>query len=264
MTSNSAVTKKQKKSSTWLLPRLGVNIDHIATLRQLRGTPYPSILEAARVVEKAGAHQITVHLREDRRHIQDQDVFDLKKNINIDLNLEMALSPEIVKIAHQLSPNWVCLVPEKREEVTTEGGLDVKKYRSRISKLITDFHKKKIQVSLFVEPDVKVIQMSHDLGADAVELHTGRYCMGMQKTLGAKSAAIASDEFERIHDSAVLGKNLGIHVHAGHGFDLKNVRKVVALDLIEEYNIGHFIVCRAAMVGLEQAVREMLGAIQAP
>ena len=259
MTSN-----KRKKTSTWLLPRLGVNIDHIATLRQLRGTPYPSILEAASIVEKAGAHQITVHLREDRRHIQDQDVYDLKKHLNIDLNLEMALSSEIVKIAHQVRPDWVCLVPEKREEVTTEGGLDVKKYRSKISKLIKDFHKKKIRVSLFVEPDVKVVQLSHELGADAVELHTGRFCMGAQKSLGAKSTAIAADEFDRIHDSAILGKNLGIHVHAGHGFDLKNVRKVVALDLIEEYNIGHSIVCRAAIVGLEQAVREMLGAIQAP
>lgn len=251
-------------AKNWLLPRLGVNIDHIATLRQLRGTPYPSLLEAARIVEKAGAHQITIHLREDRRHIQDQDVYDLKKNLNIDLNLEMALSPEIVKIAHKVKPTWVCLVPEKREEVTTEGGLDVKKYRSKISKLIQDFHKKKIRVSLFIEPDVKVVQLSHELGADAVELHTGRYCMGMQKTLGSKSAATAKNEFERIRAAALLGKKLGFHVHAGHGFDLVNVRKIVALDLIEEYNIGHFIVCRAAIVGLDQAVREMLSAIQAP
>ena len=255
---------RSNKPSTWLLPRLGVNIDHIATLRQLRGTPYPSILEAARIVEKVGAHQITVHLREDRRHIQDQDVFDLRKNIKIDLNLEMAMSAEIVKIAHKVRPEWVCLVPEKREEVTTEGGLDVKKYKSRLSKMIADFQKKKIRVSLFVEPDVKVIQLSHELGADAVELHTGRYCMGMQKTLGAKSTSVARAEFERIRESALLGKKLGIHVHAGHGFDLENVRKVVALDLIEEYNIGHFIICRAAIVGLDQAVREMLAAVQAP
>jgi pyridoxine 5-phosphate synthase len=260
MTSN----KKNKKPSIWLLPRLGVNIDHIATLRQLRGTPYPNLLEAARIVEKAGAHQITVHLREDRRHIQDADVFALKKMLNIDLNLEMALSPSIVKIAHKVKPTWVCLVPEKREEVTTEGGLDVKKYRSRIAKLIKDFHRKKIKVSLFIEPDPKVVQLSHELGADAVELHTGRYCMGMQRTLGAKSATVAKKEFERIRDSAILGKKIGIHVNAGHGFDLENIRKVVALDLIEEYNIGHSIVCRAAIVGLDQAVREMLAAVQAP
>ena len=251
-------------SANWLVPRLGVNIDHIATLRQLRGTPYPDLLEAARIVEKAGAQQITVHLREDRRHIQDADVYALKKNLKIDLNLEMSLSPGIVKIAHKVKPTWVCLVPEKREEVTTEGGLDVKKHKAKIAKLIRDFKKKKIRVSLFIEPDVKVVQLASDLGADAVELHTGRYCMGMQKAFGAKSAAIAKKEFERIRDSALLGKKLGIHVNAGHGFDLENVRKVVALDLIEEYNIGHAIVCRAAIVGLDRAVREMLAAIQAP
>ena len=251
-------------SANWLVPRLGVNIDHIATLRQLRGTPYPDLLEAARIVEKAGAQQITVHLREDRRHIQDADVYALKKNLKIDLNLEMSLSPGIVKIAHKVKPTWVCLVPEKREEVTTEGGLDVKKHKAQIAKLIRDFKKKKIRVSLFIEPDVKVVQLASDLGADAVELHTGRYCMGMQKAFGAKSAAIAKKEFERIRDSALLGKKLGIHVNAGHGFDLENVRKVVALDLIEEYNIGHAIVCRAAIVGLDRAVREMLAAIQAP
>ncbi len=251
-------------SVNWLVPRLGVNIDHIATLRQLRGTPYPDILEAARTVEKAGAQQITVHLREDRRHIQDADVIALKKNLKIDLNLEMSLSPEIVKIALRIKPTWVCLVPEKREEVTTEGGLDLKKNQKKISKLIRDFKKKKIRVSLFVEPDLKVIQLASELGADAVELHTGRYCMGMQKAFGAKSASTAKKELERIREAARLGKNLGIHVNAGHGFDYQNVRPVVALDLIEEYNIGHAIVCRAAIVGLDRAVREMLSAIQAP
>lgn len=253
-----------RKSTPWLMPRLGVNIDHIATLRQLRGTPYPNLLEAARIVEKAGAHQITVHLREDRRHIQDADVFDLKKHLKIDLNLEMSMSPEIVKIAHRVRPDWVCLVPEKRQEVTTEGGLDVKKYRSRISKLVRDFQKKGIKVSLFVEPDVKVVEWSHDLGANAVELHTGKYCMGMQNAFGKKSSQVSKIEFERIQDAAIVGRELGIHVHAGHGFDSQNVRKIVSLDIIEEYNIGHSIVCRAAMVGLDQAVREILSAIQAP
>lgn len=252
------------ENKKYLLPRLGVNIDHIATLRQLRGTPYPDLLEAAKICEKAGAHQITVHLREDRRHIQDADVYALKKKLGIALNLEMAMSAQIVKIAHKVKPDWVCLVPEKREEVTTEGGLDVKKFKKPLSKMIADFQKKKIKVSLFVEPDPKVVELSYELGADAVELHTGRYCMGMQKTLGAKSADVAKKEFKRITDSAKMGQKLGIHVHAGHGFDLKNVRKVVALDLIEEYNIGHAIVCRAAIVGLDQAVKEMLAAVQAP
>ena len=248
----------------FLIPRLGVNIDHIATLRQLRNTPYPDLLEAAKIVEKAGAHQITVHLREDRRHIQDADVVALRKKIGIDLNLEMAMSAEIVKIAHKIRPDWVCLVPEKRQEVTTEGGLDVKKYKKTLGKRIADFQKKKIRVSLFVEPDLKVMELSHELGADAVELHTGRYCMGAQKAFGKKSAEVMKKEFGRIKAAAELGKKLGIHVHAGHGFDLENVRKVVALDLIEEYNIGHFIVCRAAIVGLDQAVKEMLAAVIAP
>jgi pyridoxine 5-phosphate synthase len=248
----------------WMLPRLGVNIDHIATLRQLRGTPYPDLIQAAKIVEKAGAHQITVHLREDRRHIQDADVFELRKKIGIDLNLEMALSAEIVKIAHRVRPDWVCLVPEKRQEVTTEGGLNVKKHKKTLAKIIEGFQKKKIKVSLFIEPDPKVVQLSYELGAQAVELHTGRYCMGAQRTLGKSSAKIEKLELKRIHEAAVLGKSLGIHVNAGHGFDVSNVRPVVAMDLIEEYNIGHFIVCRAAIVGLEQAVREMLAAIQAP
>jgi pyridoxine 5-phosphate synthase len=252
------------ENKQFLLPRLGVNIDHIATLRQLRGTPYPDLVEAAKIVEKAGAHQITVHLREDRRHIQDDDVFAIKKNISIGLNFEMSMAAGIVKVAHKLKPDWVCIVPEKREEVTTEGGLNVKKYQKPLEKMIRDFQKKKIRVSLFVEPDPKVVTMSSDLGADAVELHTGRYCMAMQKSLGKKSGEITKTEFKRIAEAAKMGQKHGIHVHAGHGFDLTNVRKIVALDMIEEYNIGHFIVCRAAIVGLDQAVKEMLAAVQAP
>ena len=251
-------------SPQFLVPRLGVNIDHIATLRQLRGTPYPDLLEAVKIVERAGAHQITVHLREDRRHIQDADVYALKKNLKINLNLEMAMSPGIVKIAHKVRPDWVCLVPEKRQEVTTEGGLDVKKSKAALSKLIADFRKKKIKVSLFVEPDLAVVKLAHELGAHAVELHTGKYCNAAQKRYGSKSTAILKDEFKRIEASATLCRTLGIHAHAGHGFDLTNVRKIVALDLIEEYNIGHSLVCRAVIVGLDQAVREMLSAVQAP
>jgi len=250
--------------SKWLIPRLGVNIDHFATLRQLRGTPYPDLIEVARKVEAAGAHQITVHLREDRRHIQDRDVFDLRKKSGIALNLEMAVSAEIVKIAHKVRPDWVCLVPEKRQEVTTEGGLDALKMKKKLLPLIRDFKKKRIKVSLFIEPDLKVIDAASELGADAIEIHTGRYCNAMQKRYGAKSSTIARAEFKRIEAAAIQGQKLGIHVHAGHGFDLENVRKVAALDRIEEYNIGHSIVCRAALVGVDQAVREMISAIQAP
>jgi pyridoxine 5-phosphate synthase len=248
----------------FMLPRLGINIDHITTLRQLRGTPYPDLVEAAKIVERAGGHQITVHLREDRRHIQDADVFAIRKRVNIALNFEISMAPGIVKIAHQVKPDWVCIVPEKRQEVTTEGGLDVKKYKKSLAKMIADFQKKRIKVSLFVEPDLSVVELSHELGADAVELHTGKYCNGTQKYFGAKSAAIAKAEFKRIVDSAKRCHEIGIHAHAGHGFDYTNVRPVVKLDLIEEYNIGHAVICRAAMVGLDQAVREMLSAVQAP
>jgi pyridoxine 5-phosphate synthase len=203
-------------------------------------------------------------LREDRRHIQDEDVFTIKKHSTIDLNFEMSVHESIVKIAHRVKPTWVCLVPEKRHEVTTEGGLDVKKLSAKLKKLIPGFQKKGIRVSLFVEPDLKVVKQCYDLGANAVELHTGRYCMAAQKSLGKNSKKITKDELKRILEASRLGKKLGIHVHAGHGFDLENVRPVVAQGLIEEYNIGHSIVCRAAMVGLEQAVREMLSAVQAP
>jgi pyridoxine 5-phosphate synthase len=252
------------KTGSWLVPRLGVNIDHFATLRELRGTPYPDLVDVASRVERAGAHQITVHLREDRRHIQDADVFALRKKIGISLNLEMAANPEIIRIAKKLRPDWVCIVPEKRREVTTEGGLGVSKMKGALEKMIRDFRKLGIRTSLFIEPDVKTVKLSHELGADAVELHTGKYCNAAQKKFGVKSLGIRNAEFKRIRESALAGIQSGIHVHAGHGFDAVNIRKVAALDLVEEYNIGHYIVCRAALVGVDQAVREMIASIQAP
>lgn len=244
-------------------PRLGVNIDHIATLRQLRGTPYPDLLEAAQLSEKAGAKQITIHLREDRRHIQDADVYLLKKHCKVDLNLEMSMSPEIIKIAKKVRPEWVCIVPEKRQEVTTEGGLDVLRYSTRLKKMISEFHALKIKVSLFIEPDEKVVQCSADLGADAIEIHTGRYCIATQgivaqgKVTQKKNASQATRELKRIEKAAKRGHALKLRVNAGHGLDYHNVSQVVALGLIEEYNIGHSIVCQAAMVGLKSAVKEM-------
>jgi pyridoxine 5-phosphate synthase len=252
-----------------MLPRLGVNIDHIATLRQLRGTPYPSLLEAAELVQKAGAEQITVHLREDRRHIQDEDVRQLRGAIRVPLNLEMACSDEMIKFAHRVRPDWSCLVPEKRREVTTEGGLDVVKNRSRVAKTIEKLKGAGIRVSCFVEPSLQIVKLSRQLGADAVEFHTGRLCMAAQGAFGARSPAKFKSELERLRVAAIAAKKVGLHVHAGHGFDYENVRPVVALQdggsaLIEEYNIGHAIVCRAALVGLERAVREMLASIQAP
>jgi len=251
-------------------PRLGVNIDHIATLRQLRGTPYPNLVEAAQVVVRAGAQQITVHLREDRRHIQDADVQNLLKILNVPLNLEMAVAPEIVKIALKAKPARACLVPEKRNEVTTEGGLDVKRQFKKIAQVVQKLQKNGTSVSLFIEPSKDAVRLSHKMGAHAVEFHTGRYCMGAQRLLGKKSAAVAQRELERLQEAAEEALELGIEPHAGHGLDYENVRNVVDLRakdgkfLIFEYNIGHSIVCRAALVGLERAVREMASAIIAP
>jgi pyridoxine 5-phosphate synthase len=256
-----------------MLPLLGVNIDHVATLRQLRGTPYPDLLEAARCVEAAGGDQITVHLREDRRHIQDADVKLLRAELKIPLNLEMGATEEMVKIASRVRPDWSCLVPEKRQEVTTEGGLDLAKNKKRVGGAIEKLKRAGIKVSLFIEPSIQAVKLSHELGADAVELHTGRYCIATQEKSGQRAAKKAKSELERIEKAALLARKLGLRAHAGHGFDYENVRPVAALEtvqdkkripLIEEYNIGHAIVCRAAIVGMTQAVREMISSIRAP
>ncbi|MGZ3686856.1 MAG: pyridoxine 5'-phosphate synthase [Bdellovibrionota bacterium] len=250
------------------LPRLGVNIDHVATLRQLRGTPYPNVLEAARLCEVAGAQQITVHLREDRRHIQEEDVRGLRKSLQIPLNLEMAATDAMAKFALKIKPHWVCLVPEKRQEVTTEGGLALSKGKKRIAQITAKLTRAGSLVSLFIEPSAADVRLSKELGATAVELHTGRYCIAAQS--GPKGASRAKSELERLKKAALLARSLGIRPHVGHGLDYENVRPVAELlddarqPLMEEYNIGHSIVCRAAMVGMERAVREMLSAILAP
>jgi pyridoxine 5-phosphate synthase len=252
-------------------PRLGVNIDHVATLRQLRGTSYPDPLEAAKLAESGGARQITAHLREDRRHIQDEDVRRLRSGIKTLFNLEMAATSEMVRIACRVAPDWVCLVPEKRLEVTTEGGLELTKGKKKLAGAIARLKKAGIRVSCFVNPGVSDVRLSRELGADAVELHTGRFCLAAQ-TAGTRHAARARSELERIRKAALLARKLGLGAHAGHGFDYVNVRQVAELEtesnvrepLIAEYNIGHSIVCRAAIVGFERAVREMLAAIAAP
>jgi pyridoxine 5-phosphate synthase len=253
-----------------MLARLGVNIDHVATLRQLRGTPYPNLLEMARIVEEAGAHQITVHLREDRRHIQDRDVLQLRKALRVPMNLEMAATDAMLRFALKVRPQAVCIVPEKRREVTTEGGLNLKAGRKRLVTMIPKLRKAGIRVSLFIEPTLEAVRNSAELGAQAVELHTGRYCLAMQ----AGKKAASTRELLRIEKAAREARRLGLEAHAGHGFDAVNVRPVAALELdsrdpskaplIEEFNIGHFLVCRAVEVGMRQAVREMLSAIHAP
>lgn len=235
-------------------PHLGVNIDHIATLRQLRNTRYPDPIAAAALAEEGGADQITVHLREDRRHIQDKDVSVLRKTVRTLLNLEMALAPEIIAIALELRPDSVTIVPERRQEVTTEGGLDLRKVAKTLSAAIPKFRDSAIIVSLFLEPDIDAIRMAKELGASAVEIHTGRYA----DLTGPERDA----ELQRIKAAAEKISELGMKVVAGHGLNYENTRPLVkAVPLIAEYNIGHSIIARATFVGLAQAVKEMKGVL---
>jgi len=230
--------------------KLGVNIDHVATLRQVRGTAYPGICEAAALCERAGAHGITVHLREDRRHIQDSDVYALRRSIRTRLNLEMADSPEIVAIALDVLPDEVCLVPEKRRELTTEGGLDVAGRRRGLEKTVGRLSAAGIAVSLFIEPEPGQVKASKDVGAAFVELHTGAYC--------SRSGKAAAAEVSRLRAAAEAGHALGLGINAGHGLNTANVAGIFTVPRLDTLNIGHSIVARAVMVGLARAVREML------
>lgn len=231
-------------------PLLGVNIDHVTTLRQMRGTRYPDPIAAAAMAEEAGADQITVHLREDRRHIQDGDVRLLRKTVRTQLNLEMALAPEIVAIALEVRPDTVTIVPERRQELTTEGGLDIRGAARALSATLPRFRDAAITVSLFLEPDPAAIHMAAELGASAVEIHTGKYAGLMQKGREA--------ELDRIRRAAACIAEKKMRVVAGHGLNYENIRQVVnAVPQIVEYNIGHAIIARATFVGLAQAVREM-------
>ncbi len=234
--------------------RLGVNIDHVATLRQARKTTYPDPVTAAGLAELGGADQITIHLREDRRHIQDRDLRIICETIQTRLNLEMAATKEMSKIAYQYKPDMVTLVPEKREELTTEGGLDVAMHRDSIKETVRFLKDGDIRVSLFIDPDIDQVRAAHKVGADAVELHTGTYC-------DAKSKPIRDAEFERLVNAAKTCSKIGLPVFAGHGLSLQNVAPVAAIKEITEFNIGHSIISHAIFVGLERAVREMKAAI---
>ena len=232
------------------MARLGVNIDHIATLRQLRGTPYPDVIAAAHAAVQGGADQITVHLREDRRHIQDEDLARLKDALSCPLNLEMAAVAEITKAACRLKPHMVTLVPERRAELTTEGGLDLEA-RMPITRTMAQLDDAGIRVSLFIDPEVQAVERAQALGAAIVELHTGSYC-------AARDAASADRELTRIASAVAAAVQRGMTVAAGHGLHYENTARLVhALHDIVEYNIGHAIVARAVFVGIEQAVREM-------
>lgn len=232
------------------MPKLGVNIDHVATLRQARRTHEPDPVFAAHEAMLGGADGITVHLREDRRHIQDRDVRLLRQTVPIKLNLEMALSDEIVAVALDIKPDQVTLVPERREEVTTEGGLDVVKLVGPAGKVVARFRKAGIAVSLFIDPEPAQVETAARLKADAVELHTGRYA-------NARAEKDVEHTFAELAEALKLGRKLGLVVHAGHGLNYWNVQRLAACDGFDEFNIGHAIVSRAVFTGLRQAVREM-------
>lgn len=229
---------------------LGVNIDHIATLRQARGTRYPDPVQAALIAEQAGADVITLHLREDRRHIQDRDVELFADILQTRMNLEMAVTDEMLAIAERIQPEDCCLVPEHREELTTEGGLDVKGQRSRMQEACARLADANVRVSLFIDPELAQIEAAADVGAPVIEIHTGRFA-------DAETPAEQDEEFNRIREAVDAGVNAGLHVNAGHGLHYHNVESIAGLLSIRELNIGHAIIARAVFTGLPEAVSEM-------
>ena len=234
---------------------LGVNVDHVATLRQARGTNYPNPVAAALLAEQSGADSITIHLREDRRHIVDQDLELIVKQIQTRVNLEMAVTDEMVTIACELQPPDCCLVPERREELTTEGGLDVVSQRSKISVACKRLQKSGIRVSLFVDPEPEQLEASLECGAEVVELHTGKYA----DALGQDAEAM---DLERIREGAAYADKLGMIVHAGHGLHYENVQPIASISQIVELNIGHAIIAEAVFEGLAKAVAKMKALMQ--
>jgi pyridoxine 5-phosphate synthase len=229
--------------------KLGVNIDHIATLRQARGTIYPSVVQAALRAEEAGADSITIHLREDRRHIQDTDVYALRPLLQTKMNLEMAVTEEMVGIALKVLPQDVCLVPERREERTTEGGLDVLGNMERISEVCDQLADAGIRVSLFIAPDIAQIDAAKQVGAPVIEIHTGKFADSV--------GSLQNHELDRIKRAVAYAHDIGLVVNAGHGLNIHNVQVVAAIPYIEELNIGHAIVAHSVFVGWEYAIREM-------
>jgi pyridoxine 5''-phosphate synthase len=250
-----ALFQQLQQSRSVAMPYLAINIDHVATIRQARGGNEPDPVLAASLCELAGADGIVAHLREDRRHIQDRDIRLLRQTIKTRFNLEMANVPEIVDIALELMPDMITMVPEKRKELTTEGGLDVLANDKKLSKTIAKMRKAGIPVSLFIDPDATQVQAALDAGATFVELHTGRYCE-------ARTMDKQDHEFRLIEQIAELAYESGLRVNAGHGLDYRNVHPIAALPFIEELSIGHAVISRAVLVGMENAVREMLAIVR--
>ena len=232
------------------MKRLGVNIDHVATVRNARGSSHPDPVSIAKYAMECGAHSITIHLREDRRHIRDLDVIEICRNKKIVTNLEISLNEEILKIALKNKPSFICIVPEKRKEVTTEGGLNLSKNLNKIQKIIKKFKKKKIRTSLFIDPNLKDIKIAKELNADCIELHTGKISDLI------KNKKNYSNEYKKIKKCCEVAKKIGLEVHAGHGLDYKTTTILSKLREIEEFNIGHFIIGESIIYGLKNTIKK--------
>jgi pyridoxine 5-phosphate synthase len=234
--------------------RLHINVDHIATVREARRTDEPDPVRAAVLAELGGADGITVHLREDRRHIQDRDVRLLMQTVRTGVNLELAVASDVLQIAIELKPMTATLVPEKREEITTEGGLQI---NDAVAGAVEQLRAAGVRTSLFIDPDAEAIRASAGLGVEAIELHTGEFADTWSQRHSAGGAEALQAQIQRLRTAAALGHSLGMHVHAGHGLTYENVSRIAAIQEIEELNIGHSVVSRAVLVGMERAVREM-------
>ena len=238
------------------MKRLGVNIDHVATIRNARGELHPDPLIAAKFAKKVGADSITIHLREDRRHIKDMDAKNICKIKNILVNLEISTNSSIVNKALKISPDFICIVPEKRREVTTEGGLDLKKNKIKLKKIISKFKKKKIRTSLFINPTVSDVLISREIGTECIEIHTGRLANLV------KSKKKYSKEIKKILKCSTIAKKLGIEVHAGHGLDYKTTKILSKINEIQEFNIGHYIIGESIFFGLSRVIKNFKSIIR--
>ena len=232
------------------MKRLGVNIDHVATVRNARGSSHPDPVSIAKYAMECGAHSITIHLREDRRHIRDSDVIEICKNKKIITNLEISLNDDVLRIALKNKPNFICIVPEKRKEVTTEGGLDLSKNFNKIQKIIKKFKKKKIRTSLFIDPNLRSIKIAKELETDCIELHTGKISDLI------KNKKDYTYEYKKIKKCCVVAKKIGLEIHAGHGLDYKSTKILSKLKEIEEFNIGHFIIGESIVYGLKSIIKK--------
>ncbi len=230
--------------------RLGVNIDHVATVRNARGENYPSPLRAALMAEKSGADSITIHLREDRRHINERDLKEIKSKLKIPLNLEIAATKEMLKIASKNKPNFICIVPEKRQEITTEGGLNLNVKKEFLKKLIKKLKKNSSRISLFIEPSIVDVKKSKLLGADCVELHTGKFCNLFNSNKNIKK------ELNKIKKAVNFADKLGLEVHAGHGLTFKSAKVLSKVKRIKEFNIGHFLIGESIFLGLSKSIKK--------